>query len=285
MQTTTRTETAAAVVAPAAPPTALTALRAHWPEYLMEAAALALFMVSACAFTVLLEHPGSPVNHAIEDALTRRALIGLAMGGTAVALIYSPWGKRSGAHMNPSVTLAFLSLGKIDPWDAAFYIAAQFAGGAAGVAAADLLVGFPVRHSAVNYAVTVPGAGGAGAAFAAEFVISGALMWAVLAVSNARRLSRFTGLLAGTLVALYITIEAPYSGMSMNPARTLGSALAAGEWTALWVYFTAPPLAMLFAAALYRFRRGAHAVFCAKLHHHNDERCIFRCNYGELHGR
>jgi aquaporin Z len=70
--------------------------------------------------------------------------------------------------------------------------------------------------------------------------------------------------------------------MSMNPARTLGSAVAANAYSALWVYFTAPVIGMLLAARLYVLRRGAHRVFCAKLHHHNDERCIFRCGYGAL---
>jgi aquaporin Z len=91
--------------------------------------------------------------------------------------------------------------------------------------------------------------------------------------------ARYTPLFAGALVATYITLEAPLSGMSMNPARTFGSALAAQLWTSLWIYFTAPPLGMLAAAEAYRWQQGAHAVRCAKLHHHNDKRCIFRCDY------
>jgi len=69
----------------------------------------------------------------------------------------------------------------------------------------------------------------------------------------------------------------------MNPARTLGSAFSAGIWTAMWVYFVAPTLAMLSAGQVYSYWRGAHRVFCAKYHHHNQQRCIFRCNYGALH--
>jgi len=248
----------------------------------MEAALLAAFMLSACVFTVLLEHPGSPVHQAIGNPLGRRALAGLAMGASLIVLVHSSWGKQSGAHMNPAVTLTFWSLGKIERWDAAFYVAAQFAGGASGVAVADLLIGFPLRHSAVNYAATTPGPGGAVIALRAEFLISLLLMSAVLIVSNSRRFSRYTALVAGALVAAFITFEAPLSGMSMNPARTLGSALPANEWNPLWIYFIAPPLAMLLAGGLYRFRRGGHAVFCAKLHHHNGKRCIFRCKYGEL---
>ena len=90
------------------------ALRHHWPEYLIEAACLGLFMISAFTFGALLEHPASPVHQAIADSLARRFLMGLAMGGTAAGIIYSPWGKQSGAHFNPSVTLTFLWLGKVN---------------------------------------------------------------------------------------------------------------------------------------------------------------------------
>jgi aquaporin Z len=76
-------------------------------------------------------------------------------------------------------------------------------------------------------------------------------------------------------VALFISLEGPLSGMSMNPARTLGSALFAWDWTALWIYFLAPPAGMLAAAELYVRQRGRGAVFCAKLHHQNAKRCIF----------
>ena len=262
------------------------ALRNHWPEYFMEAAALGTFMVSACVFGVLLEHPSSPLNQALVGAaMVRRVLAGIAMGLTAIGIFYSPWGQRSGAHMNPAVTLTFLSLGKIAMWDAIFYIASQFCGGIAGVLVAAVLIGPPLQHAAVNYVATVPGPSGVRVAFAAEFIISGVMMSMVLWVSNSRRLSRFTPLFAGALIATFITFEAPLSGMSMNPARTVGSAFSADEWTSLWLYCVAPAAAMLFASMLYRLRRGVHAVFCAKFHHCNNQPCIFNCRYGDLHAQ
>jgi aquaporin Z len=106
-----------------------TALSRHWPEYLMEAAGLGIFMVSAGLFGTLLEYPQSPVHQAIADDGLRRMLMGVAMGLTAVAIIYSPWGQQSGAHLNPAVTLTFLRLGKIARADALFYITAQCLGG------------------------------------------------------------------------------------------------------------------------------------------------------------
>jgi aquaporin Z len=258
------------------------AWRIHWPEYLIEGGLLGLFMISAALFGTLLEHPASPLRRAIAEPVLRRALMGAAMGLTAVALIYSPWGKRSGAHMNPATTLTFLRLGKVEPADALFYSAAQFAGGALGLALAAAALGALLADPAVNYVATVPGPAGAGAAFAAEAAITFVLMLTILGVSNLRRLARFTGLAAGALVAAYITFVAPVSGMSLNPARSLASALPPRLWGDLWIYFAAPPLGMLAASQVYLWLRGGRRVYCAKLHHDNHQRCIFRCRWAEL---
>lgn len=240
----------------------------------MEGAGLALFMVSACGFGVLLWHPGSPAAAAVADGPARRALMGLAMGLTFVAIAYSPWGQQSGAHLNPAVTLTFWRLGKVQTGDALFYVLAQFLGGLLGVAVSAIALGPLLSHTAVGYVVTVPGRWGVGAAFAAEVAIAFLMMTTVLVVSNSAR-ARSTALCAGALVFAYITLEAPISGMSLNPARTLGSALPALQFPALWVYFIAPPLGMLLAAEALRLARDSRFVHCAKLHHDNPRRCIF----------
>lgn len=256
----------------------MNSIRLHWPEYLIEAVGLGIFMVSACIFTVILEHPASPLRQSIEDPFLRRMVIGIAMGLTAVCIIYSPWGKQSGAHINPAVTLTFLRLGKVKSWDAFFYIVAQFAGGLAGVLISAGVTGSAIADPSVNYAVTVPGTSGVGVAFLAELIISFILMSVILIMSNTSNLARFTGIFAGILVAIYIVLEAPLSGMSMNPARTFGSALPANVWTAFWVYLTAPTIGMLLASEVYLRLKGAGTVLCAKLHHQNDKRCI-HCGY------
>jgi len=233
-----------------------------------------------------LGHPASRVHQALQDMpFALRALAGLAMGLTAIAIIRSPWGQRSGAHMNPAVTLTFFALGKIAAWDALFYVMFQFIGGVSGVALAGALIGPPLRNSNVNYVVTAPGPDGPWTAWIAEFVISTLMMSTVLYVSNSRQWSRYTPFFAGALVSTFIAFESPLSGMSMNPARTFGSAYWARDWMALWIYFTAPVLAMLLAGLLYRFRHGVHAVFCAKLDHCNNQRCIFNCRFGELNAQ
>ena len=266
----------------AQPASLLSRLRRHWPEYLMEAAGLGLFMIVVATLGTLLEFPGSPLNSLIPSPGARRALLGFGMGLTVVAVIYSPWGQRSGAHFNPSITLTYLRLGKVDPRDALFYILAQFTGALAGLGLAVAFLGTALAHPSVNYAATVPGAWGAGAAFAAEVAITFVLMLMVLIASNSARLERYTGLFAGTLLAGYIILVGPISGVSLNPARSLASALPPMLWEHLWIYFTASPLGMLLAAQVYLWRAGARGVFCAKLNHRNNRRCIFHGGYHSL---
>jgi aquaporin Z len=252
------------------------ALEKHWPEYLMEAAELGIFMISASLFTILLYHPASPALKAIPGEFARRILLGVAMGLTLIGLVYSPWGKRSGGHMNPAFTLTFFRLGKVAPWDAAFYIVAQFVGGAVGILLVAAAAASWLGHPAVNYVATVPGSGGPWIAFLAEAIISFLLVTVVLMFVCRPKAAPFTGIAAGFCVAAFIAFESPYSGMSMNPARTLGSAILPHLWAALWIYFTAPLLGMLLAAEFYV--RGERHVACAKLHHRNGHRCIF-CEY------
>jgi aquaporin Z len=252
------------------------ALKRHWPEYLMEAAGLGVFMVSASVFTILLYHPASPVLGTLPAEFPRRVLVGIAMGLTAIGIIYSPWGKRSGAHLNPAVTMTFFRLGKVAPWDAAFYMLAQCLGGFAGIALVAVVAGHWLADPSVNYVATVPGPGGSGYALLGEAVISFVLMIVVLTVSNLPRLSRFTGLFAGACVAVFIIVESPLSGMSMNPARTFASAVLPGLWSSFWIYLIAPPAAMLLASSVHTHLK--QRVTCAKLHHQNNARCIF-CDY------
>ncbi|HVZ61245.1 MAG TPA: aquaporin [Terriglobales bacterium] len=268
--------------APASLPPAIAALSGHWKEYAMEGAELGAFMIAACLFGAILQLPESPVARLFPGGGIRRVLMGIAMALSALAIIYSPWGKQSGAHLNPAVTLTFLRLKKVRGWDALFYVIFQFAGGIAGVLFIGLFIGSQLAQPAVNYVVTVPGKEGTLAAFAVEFLIAFITMTVVLRSSNHPRWSHYTGYFVAILIALYIALTAPISGMSMNPARTTASAVGANVWTAIWLYFTAPPVGMLAAAEIYLHGSGQKSVFCAKLHHHNGRRCIFNCRFGEL---
>jgi aquaporin Z len=251
-------------------------------DYLAEALGLGLFMVSAGLVATALDSPRSPLHDWIANADLRRVIGGVAMGLTAIGLIYSPWGKRSGAHMNPAVTLAFLSLGKIRARDAAFYTLAQFAGGLIGVLLVAGLLGDAFAEPPVSYASTMPGPRGVAVAFAAEFAISAVMLLTILWIAGHPRHSSRAGLMAGLLVALYISVEGPFSGMSMNPARSFASAAPGALYDNLWIYFVAPPLGMLFAARLHGWLRSGYSG-CAKLVHDRNHVCI-HCGHQPLRG-
>ena len=263
------------------PLNAIRSLRLHWPEYLMETGELALYMFLTCAFATVLQHPASPVRNAIMGDLARRALMGLAVGATVVMIVVSPWGKQSGGHFNPAITFTFYRLGKVEPWDTTFYFISQFSGAVGGVVIANYVLRGAPGNEAVQYVVTVPGTYGSAVAFIAETAISFGLMLTILFISNHGMLAKYTPYFVGALYAIYITLEAPLSGMSMNPARTVGSAVSAGYWRALWVYFVAPTFGMMGAAEVFLRIRGGVGPYCAKLHHANNKRCIFIHSEGQ----
>ena len=260
-------------------PTAAKVFASHWPLYLFEALELALFMISACVFTVVLFDPAYPALHLIPNAVIRRVLMGIAMGLTAVLIIRSPMGKRSGAHFNPAITLTYLRLGKIAGWDALFYVIFQFIGGVFGVGVSALLLGRSLAVPEVNYAVTVPGAYGTTAAFFAELFMATFLMAVVLWTTNRPAIAKYTSYFMGVLIALYILFFAPVSGFSINPARTTASAVFANVWTACWLYFVAPLLGMMTSAEFYLRSQGADRILCAKLHPDPKYPCPFLCHF------
>jgi aquaporin Z len=253
-------------------------LREHWPEYAIECCALGCFMIAIGFFVTAFESPASPIYRVIHPSYLRTVLLASCIGLVLALLIHSPWGKRSGAHMNPAITLAFLCLKKVHPWDALFYVVAQTIGATVGVVVVAFVMGSLFTGPPVQYAVTLPGPAGDAVAFAAETAISFALMATVLAFIGSSRLIRFTGLAIGCLVALFIVVEGPLSGTSMNPARTLASALPLTMWHHLWLYLLGPTLGMLLAAQLILYIRRGTPRACAKLLHPHNLRCI-HCGY------
>jgi aquaporin Z len=109
-------------------------------------------------------------------------------------------------------------------------------------------------------------------------------MSTVLYFSNHHRLGRYTGLFAGLVIATYVTLEAPFSGMSMSELlsamsidtmRKFVSSPLPAIWSGLLVYLSAPPLGMLAAGEIYLWWKGSRSVKCCKLHHDSGKRCIF----------
>lgn len=174
-------------------------------------------------------------------------LIGLAASsGLAVMIVILATGHISGAHLNPSVTIAFASL-KHFPWKhVPAYIVAQVL---ASICAAFLLKA--IFHPIMGGGVTVPSTG-YGQAFLLEFIITFNLMFVVTAVAtDTRAVGELAGIAVGATVMLNILIAGPATGASMNPVRTLGSAIVANNYKAIWVYMTAPILGALTGAGVY----------------------------------
>ncbi|KAL2905701.1 putative aquaporin NIP5-1 [Bienertia sinuspersici] len=176
------------------------------------------------------------------------SLIGnAACAGLAVMIIILSTGHISGAHLNPSLTIAFAALRHF-PWvQVPAYIAAQVA---ASILASLTLKG--VFHPFMSGGVTVPSVG-IGQAFALEFLITFNLMFVVTAVAtDTRAVGELAGIAVGATVMLNILVAGPSSGASMNPVRTLGPAVAAGNYKAVWIYLVAPTIGALGGAAIYK---------------------------------
>ena len=214
--------------------------------YCCEALGLGMFMFFAGLADVVIDHPELPIHRQIHLAIIRRFFIGLCMGLTALYILNSPFGKRSGAHINPSVTLVQYRLGNINGMDAIFYVLFQFIGGSVGMYLIYILMPDYFKHPSINYIVTQPSNAGVVKAFVLEFIISFILIVTVLYSNTNKKLSKYTAYFVAILITLFITFEAPYSGMSMNPARTFASAIVSGEWKSFWLYCIAPPAGMIF---------------------------------------
>jgi aquaporin Z len=251
-------------------------LRRHWLEYLIEALFLALFVLSAGVVAMLREDP--LLRDALPSPQARAALAGLAMGLVAVAMIYSPWGRRSGTHLNPAMTLAFWRLRKVGHWDLLFYAVAQFAGGVLGIAAVRAWLA-PAFAAAGTIPLPHGDLAGLALAFALELVLSAAAMLVILLTINHAALYRWTGVVVGVIVALVATWQPPLSAFGVNPARTVVVSLADGRWDAAALGLLAPVLGMLLAVDAYRLLTGREQIACAKLAHNLDGRCIFRCQH------
>lgn len=221
----------------------------------MEAVGLAGFVLGAGLLSVFLEHPDFPAMQSVfggeSMAVIRRVPLGILMGAYIAGVIHL-FGEKSGAHIDPATTWAFFRLGKINFADAVFYTLAQFAGAVIAAQILKLSLGEWFAHPSVDFGITEPKPPhGSMSAFVAEFIISFLLMLTVLFFISSKRLEKHVALVSSVLIALYIIFETPFSGMSLNPARSFAAALAANKWEHLWIYFVAPPVAMLFAAEIF----------------------------------
>jgi aquaporin Z len=267
-----RPEPGAALTSEADLPLADT-LRRHWPEYALEAAFLALFLL--CAGIASAWSQGA--DGSVAELVARRVAAGLVAGLVLIAIIYSPWGRRSGSHLNPAITLAYTRLGKIGRWDALFYLLAQVSGALAAIwllRSGALLPGLP---RSVLAASTAPS--NEWTAYLTEFVLSATAMLMILFTSNHASWFRWTGLVYGLLVMLVVACAAPLAGFGMNVARLLAVDISGDTAATQWLNLLPPLLGMQLAVEAYRLFTGRTQVLCAKLAHNTHGRCIFRCQH------
>jgi aquaporin Z len=239
-------------------------------------------MLCICLCGALLYSNGYPVARFGLSQPTNALIMGMCVSAVTLAIIRSPFGRRSGAHFNPAITLTYLWLGRVHRWDALFYVAAQFSGALVGVLGARQILGRSLSAHPVHYVVTLPGSYGSAIAFIAEFLLSALLMGVVLLATNHRTLARFSPLLVASITLFYFAICSSISGFSVNPARTFSSAVFAWIWSGIWIYFIAPCLGMLTAAGVYIRVFGQRRVYCAKVFHDLYSPCPFPCRFAQL---
>jgi len=249
--------------------------RLPWTVLLSELVGTALLVGVGLSVVILDFGHGSPVVAWVPDTGLRRLITGFLFGSTGALIAVSWVGKESGAHINPAVTLAFWLMGKQKAPHAAGYVLAQLAGAVLG--GLPLLLWGAMGRS-VAFGATTPGTGyGPGVAFLGEVVTTFALVAGLFTFLRHDRLRPFTPALFPVLYALMVFLEAPVSGTSTNPARTLGPAVVSGVWRAGWVYWAGPAVGALLGVALFRLtwlRRVEVRV--AKLYHfRHDPHGIF----------
>ena len=240
--------------------------------YVMEAAGIAGFVFMAGLLVIFLEHPSLPVMRSSlsQHAILRRMILGIGMGAYLTGI--TEVCKRSGAHLNPSVTLGFLSMGKIGKSHALLYILSQLVGAVCGASLLAWLTGSLFSHPLINYGITEPKPPyGMGSAFTGEFVISFIMMLGVLLTASSGKYKKYVGLVSGIMLASFIIFELPLSGMSMNPARSFGASLVADKWKHHWVYYFAPVLAMLTATEIFLRWKEKRSIFSGNKQPMNTE--------------
>jgi aquaporin Z len=211
-------------------------------------------MRRACAefigtFFLVLIGPGAMMINTISGGTLGSVGVSLAFGFVVLAMIYAT-GHLSGAHINPAVTIAFWAVRKFPTGELLPYLVAQCAGATLAAEVLRFMLG-PVGHLGATLP-TIP----LSSAFIAEFLMSFALMFVIIAVATDDRVaSGFAPIAVGLTVAFCALMGGPLTGASMNPARSLGPAVAGGGWNGHWLYWLAPITGMLAAAYTYEWLR------------------------------
>lgn len=241
----------------------------HWTEWGCELVGTAFQLFLGFSVVAVLEAPGAPGRDAIGSNDVRLVLIGLTFGLLAAVVATSPFGRRSGAHLNPAVTLGFFARRHTHLHDLIGYALAQVVG--ALVAAAGFATAWNTWARGVNDARTLPASSiPAWVATGIETGLTCTLLLVVFAMVSSPRTARWTPVVVTGALSGLIWGGAPYTGASMNPARTLGPDIVSGGYPVLWVYFLGPLAGALLAAGLFALLGRERRTLTAKLFHDSD---------------
>jgi aquaporin Z len=234
--------------------------------FFSELVGTALLVGIGVSIVILNFGAGSPVAILLPDSGVRRLVTGFLFGVVGGSIAVSPVGKVSGAHINPVVTLAFWTKRKMTTGHASGYVMAQLSGAVLG---AWPLLGWGLMGKSIDFGATCPGSGyTAWQAMLGETVTTFGLIVGIFMFIGHRRLRSYTPLLFPFLYAAMVYLEAPVSGTSTNPARSLGPSLVSGNWHGWWVYWIGPLIGTLLALAVHRFSPlNWFEVEVAKLYH------------------
>ena len=246
--------------------------RVRWRLFFSELIGTALLVLGGLSVVILMFGDGSPMARLVPNELVRMTLSALLFGTIGSAIAVSWIGKESGAHINPAVTMAFWLMRKLDLRAASGYIVAQLLGACAG--ALPLLAWGSMGRS-IAFGATIPGEGYSTAVvLMGEILTTFGLVATLCVFLGFHQLRRFTPFVIPFLYAVMVPLEAPISGTSTNPARTLGPALISGRWDGWWIYWLGPMLGMLLAILV--CTRLSKRIEVAKLYHfENDRRRLF----------
>lgn len=239
-----------------------------WQVFTSELVGTALLVLVGLSLVILMFGEGSPIKEVLPDEGWRRLITGFLFGSTGALIALSPVGKRSGAHINPAVTLAFRLMGKLDLRTTLGYIGAQLIG--AMVGALPLLLWGEMGRS-VAFGATLPGDGySTMTVFFGEVVTTFAMVSLLAIFLGFRKIRPFTPAIFPPLYAIMVWAEALISGTSTNPARSLGPAVISGQWQGWWIYWVGPLAGMLLAVLACSFL--VKRIEVAKLYHFDSDR-------------
>jgi aquaporin Z len=242
--------------------------RLPWRPYAAEFIGTAALVLVGLSTVIVMFGAGSPAASAVPDEDLRRLITGFLFGTIGASIALSPVGKVSGAHINPVVTLGFWLVGRLEARVAAGYVLAQLGGAVAG---AVPLLAWGAMGRSVAFGATLPGAGHAtSTVLLGEMVTTFAMISGLCVFLAFRGLRRFTPGLFPPLYAFMVWAEAPISGTSTNPARSLGPSLVSGQWDGWWIFWIGPLGGMLLA--LLACNTLAQRIEVAKLYHFDSDR-------------